>query len=453
MKSIIKKITILSVVVLSLLIANRSWAATSQAVIVDKGQANGSTSGTYVQKIEITPIAPHSVESNLVLQIVKYPDIPQGTLSVKIPPGTAPVFITTPELYPGSYGIALYEGTTISSTTLASNTLVFVLTAPSTTPFTIPDITITDNGQAVGSVSGKYIQKFKVVADEPLAVAFDISLVIKNKDPAMGNVSPVAVTLPKGIGDVFVSSGDLDPGTYRVFVGGDYFDSNVLPFTIQSVTPPTVTGGGQEKVPLQAKCGAADGGTFSTAPDNALCDSLSTASSVTPAPSSGWNWTCVITPYAPVNCSANQSATAPKGSDPIKAPTQGTGSGSVNLGGKPDFGPQNDPNKKDDTTKKDDPAANPAKNYLQNPFKNLDTFPKIIKAVVNNIILPVAVPFIAIMIIYSGFLFVIAKKDGKVYSIERAKNTLKNTLIGAGLILGAFVIANALQATLNALLK
>ena len=92
-------------------------------------------------------------------------------------------------------------------------------------------------------------------------------------------------------------------------------------------------------------------------------------------------------------------------------------------------------------------------NFLQNPFKNLDTFPKIIAAIVNNIVLPVAIPFIAVMIIYSGFLFIIAKRDGSVYNLEKAKTTLKYTLIGAALVLGAFVIANALQATLTSLIS
>lgn len=91
--------------------------------------------------------------------------------------------------------------------------------------------------------------------------------------------------------------------------------------------------------------------------------------------------------------------------------------------------------------------------YLKNPLApGLDTFPKIFAAVVNNIVLPIAVPFIAIMIIYSGFLFVSARKKGSTDDLKKAKETLQYTLIGAGLILGAFVIANALQATLGELL-
>jgi hypothetical protein len=110
------------------------------------------------------------------------------------------------------------------------------------------------------------------------------------------------------------------------------------------------------------------------------------------------------------------------------------------------------------TTTKGDPA-NPdgvkklADNFLQNPFKSLDSFPKIIKAVVNNIVLPIAIPFIGVMLIYSGMLFVIARRSGNVDGIARAKSTLIYTLIGATLVLGSFVIANALQGTLNSIVS
>lgn len=90
-------------------------------------------------------------------------------------------------------------------------------------------------------------------------------------------------------------------------------------------------------------------------------------------------------------------------------------------------------------------------NFLKNPFKTLDSFPKIIKAVVNNIVLPIMIPFIALMLIYSGYLFVRAREGGEVDGLKKAKQTLLYTLIGATLVLGAFVIANALQGTLNSL--
>ena len=91
--------------------------------------------------------------------------------------------------------------------------------------------------------------------------------------------------------------------------------------------------------------------------------------------------------------------------------------------------------------------------FLKNPLApGLDTFPKIFAAVYNNIILPVAVPFIVLAIMYAGFKFVVARKQGSTDGYSEAKRVLKYTLIGTALLLGGWVIANALQGTLNSLL-
>jgi hypothetical protein len=160
-----------------------------------------------------------------------------------------------------------------------------------------------------------------------------------------------------------------------------------------------------------ASCGNAADETLTEMPtaDADLCDKGTP--SVVNQIATGWSWTCTFDNNEKP-CSAKKSEVDPGG--------------------------DGDPN-----------AGN--KNFLQNPFKTLDSFPKIIKAVVNNIVLPIAVPFIALMLIYSGFLFVVARKDGNVYTIQKAKQTLVMTLIGAVLVLGCFVIANALQGTINSI--
>ena len=167
-----------------------------------------------------------------------------------------------------------------------------------------------------------------------------------------------------------------------------------------------------------AECGAADGVTRADMPSAQadLCNN-GDASAVT-ATNSGWDWTCTL-----------QSSNDQKSCSATK------------TGANPD---PNNPNP--DTP--DKPS-----NFLQNPFKTLDSFPKIIKAVVNNIILPIAIPFIGVMIMYSGFLFVVARRSGNTDGLKKAKETLTYTLIGAALVLGAFVIANALQGTLNSLVS
>jgi hypothetical protein len=167
-----------------------------------------------------------------------------------------------------------------------------------------------------------------------------------------------------------------------------------------------------------AECGAADGTTRADMPSAQadLCNN-GDASAVT-ATNAGWDWTCTLqSSNDQKSCSATKTGANP------------------------------DPNNPDP-----DPQGKPS-NFLQNPFKTLDSFPKIIKAVVNNIILPIAIPFIGVMIMYSGFLFVVARRSGNTDGLKKAKETLTYTLIGAALVLGAFVIANALQGTLNSLVS
>ncbi len=162
-----------------------------------------------------------------------------------------------------------------------------------------------------------------------------------------------------------------------------------------------------------AVCGSANGATRPYAPsaEGELCGN-GVAGTVSET-GTGWSWTCATaSDGGKSTCSATKGAATP------------------------------------DESQNDLPS-----NFLQNPFKELDSFPKIIKAVVNNIVLPIAVPFIAIMIIYSGFLFVVARKKGNVDGYAKAKQTLMYTLIGAALVLGSFVIANALQGTLDSIVS
>ncbi len=84
---------------------------------------------------------------------------------------------------------------------------------------------------------------------------------------------------------------------------------------------------------------------------------------------------------------------------------------------------------------------------IQNPLgDNIKDIPSFIKEVIN-IVLVVGVPIIVLAIIYTGFLFV--KAQGNSEQITKAKDALTYTLIGAALLLGAFVIAEAIGATVE----
>ncbi|MEA3398996.1 MAG: hypothetical protein U9R00_00580 [Patescibacteria group bacterium] len=84
---------------------------------------------------------------------------------------------------------------------------------------------------------------------------------------------------------------------------------------------------------------------------------------------------------------------------------------------------------------------------IENPLsENIDSIPALIK-VILNIVLIIGVPIIALAIIYTGYLFVAAQ--GKPDKLTKAKKALVTTLIGAVLLLGSWVIANAIGNTVE----
>ncbi|MFA6999752.1 MAG: hypothetical protein WC241_01415 [Candidatus Paceibacterota bacterium] len=84
---------------------------------------------------------------------------------------------------------------------------------------------------------------------------------------------------------------------------------------------------------------------------------------------------------------------------------------------------------------------------IKNPLgENLDTIPKFIEAIIN-IVLVVGIPILALAIIYAGFLYV--KAQGNSTELEVAHRTLLYTVIGGALLLGAYVIAQAIGSTVK----
>lgn len=63
----------------------------------------------------------------------------------------------------------------------------------------------------------------------------------------------------------------------------------------------------------------------------------------------------------------------------------------------------------------------------------------------------IGVPIVVLAIIYCGFLFV--KAMGNPEEISKAKNALLYTVIGAALLLGCFVLANAIAGTVAEISK
>ena len=84
---------------------------------------------------------------------------------------------------------------------------------------------------------------------------------------------------------------------------------------------------------------------------------------------------------------------------------------------------------------------------IQNPLR-FGTFTEFLTTLLN-IIITIAVPIVVLAIVYSGFLFVTAQ--GNETKLEKAKKVIVWTLIGGVLVLGAQVVATAIQGTVDEL--
>lgn len=85
---------------------------------------------------------------------------------------------------------------------------------------------------------------------------------------------------------------------------------------------------------------------------------------------------------------------------------------------------------------------------IVNPFK-AKTIPDLIRMIVNDILIPIGAVVAVVMIIYSGFLFATAgDNDAK---LTKAKEAFVSTIIGSAILLGAWVISEAIDKTVKEL--
>jgi hypothetical protein len=85
---------------------------------------------------------------------------------------------------------------------------------------------------------------------------------------------------------------------------------------------------------------------------------------------------------------------------------------------------------------------------IVNPFK-ANTIQDLIKSIVNDILMPIGGVVAVLMIMYAGFLFVTA--GGEPGKITKAKDALLWGVIGAAILLGAWVISQAISTTIDRL--
>ena len=87
---------------------------------------------------------------------------------------------------------------------------------------------------------------------------------------------------------------------------------------------------------------------------------------------------------------------------------------------------------------------------LPNPLGTIETISDLITKILD-IVVQIGLPVIALAIVYSGFLFL--KARGNDAELTKAKETLWWTVIGAAVILGAFVIQITIEGTITELGK
>lgn len=87
---------------------------------------------------------------------------------------------------------------------------------------------------------------------------------------------------------------------------------------------------------------------------------------------------------------------------------------------------------------------------IDNPFKS-NSIEGLMRAIVNDILIPIGSVVAVLMVMYAGFLFVTARGDTS--QIKKAKEALLYAVIGAAVLLGAWVITEAIQGTIKELRK
>jgi len=87
---------------------------------------------------------------------------------------------------------------------------------------------------------------------------------------------------------------------------------------------------------------------------------------------------------------------------------------------------------------------------IPNPLNSsISSIPALIRTIIDSILLPIGGVIAVLMIMYAGFLYVTAR--GNSSKIEKAHNALLWAVIGAAILLGAWVISQAISSTIDQL--
>ncbi len=371
------------------------------------------------------------------------------------------------------YVYYLSTGTTDNDTLLAGPGYFTVGTAPT------PEFDFSPSGQVAGTAPGTYQETFTLKSKKTLTDPVTLSLeIVKQSDPTTIVISEPPFPI-SGSGTASPGTDDLPPGEYTANLIMDKVNVGKADFTLVTAfdafnldishifapdTSVTIDG----VITANRGVDVPDGHLVLKVGKNpSLLDTAETAFSGT-IPITGVPFKVTIdsldpsiqTQYYYKFTETTTGTDLKTGSFVLNTPGDQAENQGPHIAGPAT--PTDATTSSDATTASSDttttstdttPSASDPKSYLANPLNPaLNTFPKILAAVMNNIVLPIMIPFISIMLIYCGFLFVVARKKGSTDGYAAAKKTLMYTIIGAALVLGATVVSNALQGTLNDIL-
>ena len=87
--------------------------------------------------------------------------------------------------------------------------------------------------------------------------------------------------------------------------------------------------------------------------------------------------------------------------------------------------------------------------YLENPLSgNINSLPELIKSLLN-IVLIIGTPLVALAIIFAGFMLVAAQ--GNPEKLQKARQALLWAVVGGAVLLGSYVLAQAIGGTVEQL--
>lgn len=84
---------------------------------------------------------------------------------------------------------------------------------------------------------------------------------------------------------------------------------------------------------------------------------------------------------------------------------------------------------------------------ISNPI-NVNSLSDLVNKILE-IIIQIGMPILVLAVVYVGFLFVYAR--GSEEGLKKAKNALLTVVIGAAIVLGAFVISSVIENTITSL--